>query len=120
MLVAKFVIPGPGGSKAEVNISATGGGLLANVNRWRSQLGLAPLTESALANQVQSLDVADGKATLIDMKGTDAKTGQPARLVGLVVPQAQQTWFYKLMGNEQVVEREKEAFTKFVQSTKYK
>ena len=77
MLVAKFVIPGPGGSKAEVNISATGGGLLANVNRWRSQLGLAPLAESALANEVQSLDVADGKATLIDMKGTDAKTGQP-------------------------------------------
>jgi len=30
-----------------------------------------------------------------------------------------QTWFYKLMGDEKIVAREKDAFTKFVQTARY-
>ncbi len=44
-LVAKYVIAGADGTAA-VNVSSLagdGGGLLANVNRWRGQLGLPPL-----------------------------------------------------------------------------
>jgi hypothetical protein len=122
MLVAKFVIGGTAGSKAELNISnlgGTGGGLLANLNRWRNQLGLAPVADSDLQKQLQPLDVSGGKAMLTDMSGTDMKTGQKARLVGAIVPLADQTWFYKLMGDEQVVEKEKETFVKFVQTIKY-
>ena len=98
-----------------------GGGLLANLNRWRGQLGLTPVTEADLASQVQPLivTVPDSKAMLAEMAGTDARTGQKTRLLAAVVPQGQQTWFYKLMGNEQVVEQQKEAFTKFVQAVKY-
>jgi len=36
-----------------------------------------------------------------------------------VVPRPGETWFYKLMGNAQVVQQEKEAFMKFVQDAKY-
>ena len=121
MLVAKFVIGGED-AKAELNVSqlsGTGGGILANINRWRGQLGLSPLAETDLKQQLQSLDVPGGKAMLIDMTGNDPKTGQKARLLGAIVPQADQSWFYKLMGNEQVVEREREVFTRFLQSTKY-
>ena len=46
-------------------------------------------------------------------------TGQKARLLAVVVPRAGETWFYKLMGNAQVVQQEKEAFMKFVQTVKY-
>jgi hypothetical protein len=53
------------------------------------------------------------------MSGTDTKTGQKTRLVGVVVPQPGQTWFYKLMGNSQIVEQQKDAFTQFVQTAKY-
>lgn len=119
MLAAKFLITGNNGAKAELNVSNAGGGLLANINRWRGQLGLAPLQEGDLEKQVQPLDVPGGKAMLVDMAGIDGRTGQKARLLGAVVPQADQTWFYKLMGNEQVVEKEKEAFSKFVQTVKY-
>ena len=61
------------------------GGLLANVNRWRDQLGLPRLLAPALASETQSLDLSEGKATLVDFSGTDAKTGQPARLVGAIM-----------------------------------
>ena len=121
MLVAKFVI-GDESAKAELNVSqlsGTGGGILANVNRWRNQLGLPPLNEGDLTQQVRSFDVPGGKAMLVDMSGNDPKTGQKARLLGAIVPQSEQSWFYKLMGNEQVIEREREVFTRFLKTTTY-
>ena len=122
MLLAKFVLPGESGGKAEVTVSAFPGdvgGLLANVNRWRGQVGLTPLNETELTNAAAPLELNGAKATLVDIRGTDAKTGQPARLIGAIVPRGGQTWFYKLLGQEQVAEREKAAFLKFLQSVRY-
>jgi hypothetical protein len=100
--------------------SGEGGGLAANVNRWRGQLGLAPIAEAdKLQETLTPVDTPSGKAMFVDMTGTDARTGKQARLVGAIVPQSGQTWFYKLMGDEQIVGREKNAFQKFVQSAKY-
>jgi hypothetical protein len=116
-LVAKFDISGPSGT-ASVNVSSStgeGGGLAANVNRWRGQLGLSPTDEISAT----PLDVAGGKAQLVDLSGTDARSGQPTRLVGVMVPQSGQTWFYKLMGDPKVVESQKDTFTQFVQGVKY-
>ena len=59
------------------------------------------------------------RRTIVDFTGTDSKTGKPARLVGAIVPQNGQTWFYKLMGDEQIVAQQKDAFIKFIQSAKY-
>jgi len=117
MLFAKFsVISGDG--NADVNVSelaGEGGGLAANVNRWRGQLGLQPISEILTS----SIDVVGGNAQVVDLSGTDSKTGKPARLVGAIVPRSGQTWFYKLMGDPQIVAQQKDAFIKFIQSAKY-
>ena len=120
-LVAKYIIAGANGAQAAVNVSSLagdGGGLLPNVNRWRGQLGLAPATETDLAN-LPTIDASGVKATLVEFSGTDGRTGKPAQLVGLILPLNGQTWFYKLMGDADVVAQQKDAFTKFVQSAKY-
>jgi hypothetical protein len=117
-LVAKFTLTGAGGVTAAVNVSSSpgeGGGLAGNINRWRGQLGLPPIVEILTT----PIDVTNGKAQLVDMSGTDARTGQPTRLVGVIVPQSGQTWFYKLMGDAKVVESQKDVFIQFVQSVKY-
>jgi hypothetical protein len=121
-LVAKFSIAGDGGAQAAVNVSSLagdGGGLAANVNRWRGQLGLPPFTEENLSTSTSTLDVPNGQAQVVDFTGTDSKTGKSARLIGAIVPQNGQTWFYKLMGDESVVAAQKDTFTKFIQSAKY-
>ena len=121
-LLAEYAITGASGAKADVNVAmlnGEGGGVLPNVNRWRGQLGLPPAAEENLAGMTSALQVAGGQATMMDVTGTDAKTGQKARLVGVILPQAGQTWFYKLMGDEQLVGQQKEAFVKFIQSAKY-
>ena len=120
-LVAKYVITGANGATAAVNISSLagdGGGLPANVNRWRTQLGLAPMAEADLAN-LPTIDASGTKATLIEFAGTDARSGKPAQLVGVVLPLDGQTWFYKLMGDADLVAQQKEALVAFVQSAQY-
>jgi hypothetical protein len=120
-LLAKYLI-GAGDSKADVNISqlaGDGGGLAANVNRWRRQLGLDPVDGADLDKLVSSVSTGGTPASLVDFVGTDAKTGKKARLVGVVLPLAGQTWFYKLMGDETVVGQQKDAFIKFIQSARY-
>jgi len=117
-LIAKYIIAGANGAQAAVNVSSLagdGGGLLPNVNRWRGQLGLAPATETVFP----TIDASGVKATLIELSGTDARTGKSAQLVGIVLTLNGQTWFYKLMGDADVVAQQKDAFTKFVQSAKY-
>ncbi|HEV2692764.1 MAG TPA: hypothetical protein VG347_07690 [Verrucomicrobiae bacterium] len=120
MLFAKFTVAN-GGAKADVNImsisqaAGDGGGMLANVNRWRGQLGLSQLDDAGLA-QIVTLSKA---GSVVDLTGVNAKTSQPARLVGVVVSANGQTWFYKLMGDESVVAAQKDAFLQFIQSAKY-
>ena len=122
MLLAKFAIANAAGAQAAVNVSSLtgdGGGLVPNLTRWRGQLGLPPLTEENLSTSVSSVDLPNGKAQLVDFTGTDSKTGKPSRLVGIIVPHNGLTWFYKLMGDPDLVAAQKEAFIKFIQSAKY-
>jgi hypothetical protein len=121
MVKKSYSIAGEAGQKAVVSISVLtgeGGGTLANVNRWRGQLGLPPIAEDALPKTAESLETPGGKATLVDFTGTDV-AGQPIRMVAVSVALAGQTWFYKLSGPGALVGREKDAFVKFVQSVRY-
>ncbi len=65
------------------------------------------------------MDAAGGKGTVVEFSGTNARTGKSAQLVGVILPLAGQTWFYKLMGDADVVTQQKDAFLKFIQSAKY-
>ena len=121
-LLAQYLVQ-DGDARVEVNVSelaGEGGGLLANLNRWRGQLGLPPIAqEDDFSKMVDSLVVPGGQGELVDMTGTSSKTGQPSRLIGVVLPQAGQTWFYKLMGDPKLVAAQKDAFIKFIQSARY-
>ena len=112
MQVAKFAVPARDGAKAEVFVSvfpSDTGGTLANVNRWRKQLGLAPVDEADLKALVAPLDTAPG-AILVDLKN------DPRALLGAILPREGRWWFYKLMGDAPAVNAERDAFIRFVQT----
>ncbi|NOS68775.1 MAG: hypothetical protein HOP33_02485 [Verrucomicrobia bacterium] len=122
-LFAKFTIAGDGGAQAAVNVSTSagdGGGLLANVNRWRvMQLGLGAWSEADVLKQSKTVETVGGQATFVEMSGKDARTGQPATIIGATTTQNGQTWFYKLMGDPKLAAAQRETFTKFVKEVKY-
>jgi len=109
----KFLVAG---GKATVTISifqGATGGTLANVNRWRTkQLGLPEVDEAALPTLLTPLDLPDAKANLVDMKGPKG------RMVAAIVPHGEQTWFFKLLGEEAAVGAEKQVFVEFVKAAR--
>ena len=119
MVLARFQVSADDG-KAEITVSTFPGdvgGLVANVNRWRGQIGLGPINQAEVDKLVTSLDASGSKAMLVDMIGQ--KDNRKIRLVGAIVPRAGRTWFYKLLGDEAAAGREKKALTRFVQSVRY-
>ena len=117
MQFARFSAPNADGSKAEVTIAVlggTGGGALANVNRWRGQLGLAPIDEAGLTKLATPIETGAGAATAVDLV-SDSKE---KRTVAVWLARGGQTWFYRLLGSDAAVGAQKEAFVKFVQSVR--
>jgi hypothetical protein len=115
MQTAKFSVPSKGSANADVTISVfpnSTGGTLGNVNRWRGQIGLPPVTEADLAKLVTKLDDKNPKAILVDM------TNNERRLVGAIIPREGQWFFFKLLGDDDAVAPQKDAFIAFVKSPK--
>jgi len=113
MQIARFAVPERSGAKAEVSVSVfpnDTGGTLANVNRWRRQIGLPEVNESELSSLVTPLDPANPGAILVDM------TSSSKKMLGAVVPRNGSYWFYKLQGDTGAVAPEKEAFVAFAKS----
>ncbi len=121
-LFAKFLIAGEGDAKAAVNVSSSagdGGGLTANINRWRAQLGQGPWSEAELQKNTQEIEVTGGKGTYVELSGTDSSTDKPATTLGVKVVRSGSTWYYKLMGEPKLVAAQKDNFLAFVKGVKY-
>ena len=54
--------------------------LLANINRWRGQVSLAPIGAEALAGSTRQLPLADGTATLVSLVGKLKPTGMGSQV----------------------------------------
>lgn len=78
MRLATFVV-GDGPKPLEVAVFPPfGGTLLANVNRWREQVGAKPVTEAELPAAAPELKLGDGKAYYVDARGSGGTGGMTA------------------------------------------
>ena len=95
-------------------LAGTAGGLESNINRWRAQISLPPLSAEEIA-QLPRLDWLDAEAVLVNfegqwkgMSGTEAEEGW--RLVGLLSVRPDESLFLKMVGPTQVVSANLEPF----------
>jgi hypothetical protein len=117
MRKATYLISAPQAGIAELSITAfpgAVGGELANVNRWRGQLQLAPLAEADLAAIVSRFSVNGLNVAVVDLAGGTAE--KPQRMLGAIVPVKDANWFFKLTGPADAVAQEKPAFLAFLQT----
>jgi hypothetical protein len=104
--------PGPFADLAITAFPGNVGGDLANVNRWRGQLDLPPITEAELPAALQALPTNGLAIQLADVAGGAADN--PQRMLGAIVPYAGATWFFKLTGPTAIVGAEKARFIEFL------
>lgn len=112
MQAAKFSVPPTDGATAEVTVSifpSDTGGMLANVNRWRGQLGMEPTDESGLAACTTPIEGVNG-AVLADLANADR------RMLGAIVPRDGRWFFYKLLGGAPAVAAQRDAFVQFAKT----
>ena len=91
------------------------GGELANVNRWRGQIGLAPIDEGRLAAARQSVKAHVGAVIAYDFTGEGTRR---SRLVVGLIKVGCATWYFKLMGDEKAVGKNKPAFNNLLKGLK--
>lgn len=121
MIVKSFAVSDEKAGKAAITITTFPGqvgGALANVNRWRAQVGLAAITETELPAATKTVDVAGGKGTLVDLTGKDA-ADKPVRLVAIMAPRDGAVWFFKMLGDGPVVERETPCLVELVRTARF-
>ena len=96
------------------------GGPLANLNRWRGQLGLDPVTQDQLGEHYQPLHGEDrdaGAVATIDGRAPHSDLGETdVRMLVAMVPDAGRTWFLKAVGLPQQVEAHRAAFLEFART----
>jgi hypothetical protein len=109
-----------GGKSAEVTVTrlpGTAGGLVENVKRWRSQIKLGPIREEELLKDIRDIQVAGLPAAYVDLFGSQSAGGE--RILGVVVEQTGQTWFFKMKGPADLVGKQKSAFEAFLGSLRF-
>lgn len=117
MRLATFRAPdSPGVEVTITRFPGSVGGLLANVNRWRGQLGLSPVGDLS-AQELQNVAVAGEPARLLDLA---AAGNNPQRMRVLIVERPSLTWFVKMTGPEEEVENEGARFDTFARSIEFR
>ncbi len=99
-------------------IGGGGGGLLANVNRWRGQIKLPPIDESEMNAAFKQLTVGEMTAQYIELVGPETEKPQQA-IWSAILEHAGQTWFIKLQGDLDLAREEQPRFEDFVKSIRF-
>jgi hypothetical protein len=99
--VSVTVFPGPAG------------GEIANVNRWRNQIGLPPVDEATLAKDRKALKAPAGSLAIFDYTSDgQAKT----RLVAGILFAGGNSWFVKMVGDAGPVAASRADFIRLLES----
>ncbi len=115
MRFATLKVPVTGKIDASVVVlPGTAGGELANVNRWRGQIGLPPIDEAQLAKERTVLKTKAGDLSVFDF----TSDGQiKSRMVaGLITTADGNTWFLKMTGDAGPVGQAKPEFMRLLGS----
>jgi hypothetical protein len=119
MSIATYRV-GEGNNMADITVTpleGAGGGMLPNVNRWRNQLKLSPVDEAQMRKDLQETKVSGEPAYAVDLLGPEVPGRQ--RIVAVIASRQDQTWFFRMKGPAEVIEKHKPAFDRFMASVRF-
>jgi hypothetical protein len=124
MRIGSWHAKGSNGQVVDISIvplSGEAGGDLANVNRWRGQINLEPVTDADLPKMSESISPGGHTMLLLDIVSREplVDSKYPKRLIAAAYKQGGRTWFFKMTGEDAAVTETKPAFLRFLKSLKF-
>lgn len=89
----------------------------AQAQRWAGEVGLALTPEEAKA-AAKPVKISGVDGEFFELLGPEGQPQSLATLAGMV-KQGDQVWFFKMKGDRKLVEGQREAFNKFIESIKF-
>lgn len=115
-LTAAYALPG-GGRVTVSKLAGDGGGLAANINRWREQVGLKPLDGKDVAGQPLKIADSGEVMQLFNLTAEDSAADAEGILAG-ILPLKTETWYFKFSGPVGVLRKAEGEFAEFLRSVR--
>jgi hypothetical protein len=118
MRQGSFRAAGPDGTSADISVVSfpgVAGGLESNLNRWRGQVDLPPMSAEELQRTAQPFSAGQIQGIIVDYASPPG-SAKASRILGAVIQTADRSWFVKMTGPPAFVETQKEIFDGFVRS----
>jgi len=121
MRIGSFTYGAKNGQAVDISVVALpgdAGGLLANVNRWRSQIELSPLDDAGLQKAMQKLPLADREIVMVEFVSADnlIEGTYKIRLVAAVLLVEDTSYFFKMTGEDSAVNENGGQFIGFLET----
>lgn len=99
----------------DVSVTRLGGGgdALSNINRWRGQVDLKPVTDDELTELIEDLEVAGHPAQYVML------AGESQSIAAAMFEQDGAKWFFKMQGPTPSVQAEEGRFREFLNSVSF-
>lgn len=111
MRKASFEAPGGAAVTAfAFNAAGAMGDRVANVNRWRGEIGLPATDAEKLAAETEAMPLLGGDGAYFELVGEEETT------YAAMVVRDGQVWFFKIRGASEAVEAQREAFRGWLKS----
>lgn len=92
--------------------------LLPNVNLWRKQVGLDDTTQEELDAVLQPIEIGGRSGHYIQLIGPP-EAERPVGMLAALVSHRERTWFFKMLGDVELVQRQKDHFEEFLRSVTF-
>jgi len=121
MRVASFTatVDGKEADVSVIPLSGLAGGNLANVNRWRGQVGLQPVDEAAMTKSAEAVTIAGQAGELFDLDGSSVGNDNAQRILGAILHSDDTAWYFKMTGDSALVDKLKPGFIAFIKSVDF-
>jgi len=113
-LTAAYKLPG-GGRITVSKLGGEGGGLAANVNRWREQVGMEPAPEEDLAGLPMEVP-GSGKQILLYNLAPESLAADADGILAAVLPLDSETWYFKFTASAGILREKGGVFMDFLRT----
>lgn len=108
-----FSVKGDKGEEVDISVlvfPGNVGGTLANVNRWAEQIGL-PAFQSL--PHLKRMEVDGYEGVIVELQGHEQS------IYGVIVEMVSCSWYFKMIGSDNMIEAEKANFQDFLKSVRF-